>query len=158
MLPRPMIIAPMQSLWKSMVLPWLVQPSIRLKITSAETKEKHKRGIWYSFVGNGRIMTVTTCHDATDFYSELYVSGGCQQGCYPDQLAKSSYCQNTDDDSTDEFYTKGRNFMFGSVDGKEYHVLISGDTLSTMTRRATLLLTWSITLPHPTMLVKPRCL
>ena len=95
------------------------------------TKEKQERGVWYSFVGNGRIMTVTTCHDATDFYSELYVSGGCQQGCYADQSAKSGYCQNTDDDSTDEFYTKGRNFTFDSEDGKEYRVLVSGDSLST---------------------------
>lgn len=79
-------------------------------------------GVFYSFEGNGNIMTATTCGDYTQFPSAVYVSTGCDESC----VANEDPGFATECDA----YTNGATLTFDSVPGQTYYAQIAGRSLA----------------------------
>lgn len=75
------------------------------------------RGVWYTAVGNGNIMTFSTCFDETDFDSRITInSGSCGTACIADQDPGSAISACT--------LPLGREVTIESVDGTQYYVYV----------------------------------
>ena len=80
------------------------------------------RGVWYFMIGTGNIMTVSTCHDGTDFETRLGVqSTSCTGACEVDEASLEI-------DSCDNPF--GRQVTFDSVNGRPYYIHVFGTTTS----------------------------
>lgn len=83
-------------------------------------------GVWYSIVGTGGTISVTTCGAATDFDTKLGVfSGSCG----------SLVCVGGDDDEfgTCSFSGLQSRVTFGSTVGETYYIYVTGFSTSTGT-------------------------
>eukprot|EP00977_Amphora_coffeiformis_P024026 scaffold14974_cov195-Amphora_coffeaeformis.AAC.33 len=109
--------------------PLLTNGDVRIDSTVGATKELYcfrsgtsptGRGVWYMASGNGHLFTVSTCHAATAFETQVHVqTGSCTAGCLTN--VGSGVCENGN--------AFGRNVTFVSVPGKRYYVYVSGTTL-----------------------------
>jgi hypothetical protein len=80
------------------------------------------RGVWYAFAGNGKTMTVSTCHEAiTEVSTELVVTAGC---------TTSGTCIATEDPgfAVPCINPFGETVTFDTEVGRSYRVLVKGPT------------------------------
>jgi len=81
------------------------------------------RGVWFTAVGNGNIMTFSTCHSETLYDSRLAInSGSCGTGCIADQDPGSVISACTQ--------PLGRQVTIDSVDGTQYYIFVYGASTS----------------------------
>lgn len=75
-------------------------------------------GVWYSLIGNGNELTLSTCNDGTDYDTKMFLfEGACGALVCID---------GNDDDFSCPFSIRHSTITFNSVDGITYYVLVNG--------------------------------
>ena len=74
-------------------------------------------GVWYSLVGDGSLVTVTTCNPGSDYDTKLRVFTG---------TCGSLICETGNDDFSCSFSGLRSSVTFSSVVGTTYYILVHG--------------------------------
>jgi len=83
---------------------------------------RSERGVWYQAIGTGGELTVSTCSNATDFASEIYVKLTCpRSSCVTTASTGVVGCDNS----------FGAAATFQSDSGTIYYILVAGTTSAT---------------------------
>ena len=82
------------------------------------------RGVWFTLIGDGRLLTASTCSEQTRFEAQITVFQGDRGSCFDLECVEDEYVREFD-----ESLTCGRlsTIEFSTVAGQQYFILISGD-------------------------------